>query len=246
MKYFSNLVLLFLSALHLSATVVYAGPMVKMQTNQGTIVIELNSAKAPKTVENFLAYVQAGFYDNTIFHRVISDFMIQGGGFEVNFGRKSTREPVSNESNNGLNNERGTVAMARTRDPDSANSQFFINLKNNLFLDYSEVQGTGYTVFGKVVKGMGVVDKIGLSKTDRGGPFPKDVPQTPMIIEKMTVLAAAEEKAIPKSEPTEEVPSPPMESTKPTEDDEPSASATTRETIPTEQTAVETKPVKHK
>jgi cyclophilin family peptidyl-prolyl cis-trans isomerase len=131
MKYFSNLVLLFLSAFHLSATVVYAGPMVKMQTNQGTIVIELNSAKAPKTVENFLAYVQAGFYDNTIFHRVISDFMIQGGGFEVNFERKSTREPVINESNNGLNNERGTVAMARTRDPDSANSQFFINLKKN-------------------------------------------------------------------------------------------------------------------
>ena len=138
-----------------------AAPRVTFQTSKGEIVVELDPQKAPKTVENFLAYVKAGHYNGTIFHRVIPGFMIQGGGFTADMNQKATRAPVKNEGGNGLSNARGTIAMARTPDPDSATAQFFINLKDNGFLDRAQSQdGWGYTVFGKVVKGMDVVDKI--------------------------------------------------------------------------------------
>jgi len=160
-------------------------PRIKMTTSQGDIVLELDALRAPKTVENFLNYVNSGFYDDTIFHRVISNFMIQGGGFTENLNKKPTSAPVQNEANNGLQNSRGTIAMARTSDPHSATAQFFINVVDNNFLDHhSQTQrGWGYTVFGKVVEGMNVVDKIRKLKTGPGGPFRKDVPvQTVKII----------------------------------------------------------------
>lgn len=164
-------------------------PVINMQTNLGTIVIELNAEKAPKTVENFLAYVKAGFFDGTIFHRVIDNFMIQGGGYTKDYHEKQTRNPISNEANNGLKNLRGTIAMARTYNPHSATAQFFINVRDNNFLNYrsSTRRGWGYTVFGKVIAGMDVVDKIRQINTGAGGPFPSDVPQTPVIIEKVFV-----------------------------------------------------------
>jgi cyclophilin family peptidyl-prolyl cis-trans isomerase len=166
-----------------------APPRVRMQTSLGDIVLELNPAKAPKTVKNFLTYVKAGFYDGTIFHRVIDGFMIQGGGFTADYRRKPTRAPVLNEADNGLKNLAGTIAMARTSDPHSATAQFFINVKNNAFLDHSAPtpRGWGYCVFGKVVSGMDTVDKIRRTPTGRGGPFAKDVPHTPVIIEKLTI-----------------------------------------------------------
>ena len=136
--------------------------MVKLHTNFGTIVLELDAAKAPETVQNFLAYVEAGHYDNTIFHRVIDGFMIQGGGFEPGMQQKPTNAPIQNEAANGLKNDRYTIAMARTGDPHSATAQFFINVKDNAFLNHTAPsgQGWGYCVFGKVVEGMDVVDKI--------------------------------------------------------------------------------------
>ncbi len=160
-----------------------------MQTSAGTIVIELNAAKAPKSVENFLHYVEEGFYNGTIFHRVINNFMIQGGGFTKNYEQKKTNAPVTNEADNGLKNTKGTVAMARTNAPHSATAQFFINVVDNKFLDFTSktMRGWGYAVFGKVTEGMDIVDKIKQVKTGSGGPFPTDVPQTPIIIEKMTV-----------------------------------------------------------
>lgn len=166
-------------------------PVVRMQTNMGVIVIELDKEKAPKTVENFLRYVQDGFYDGTIFHRVIEGFMIQGGGFTADYGKKPTRASVANEANNGLKNERGTVAMARTSDPHSATAQFFINVVDNDFLNHRSPtpRGWGYTVFGHVTEGMDVVDKIRRVQTGRGGPFSKDAPHTPVIIEKMVVVS---------------------------------------------------------
>ena len=165
-------------------------PRVKVDTNLGSFVIELYPEKAPKTVENFLQYVRDGFYDGTIFHRVIDGFMIQGGGFTPDFERKETRAPIVNEADNGLKNTRGTIAMARTMDPHSATAQFFINVKDNPFLDHTAKtpRGWGYAVFGKVVEGMDVVDKIRKVRTGPGGMFPKDVPQEPVIIEKMTVI----------------------------------------------------------
>jgi len=159
-------------------------PRVTITTNLGAIVLELDSEKAPKSVENFLAYVDAGFYDGTIFHRVIPNFMIQGGGHTKDMMRKSTREPVQNESKNGLSNARGTIAMARTADPHSATSQFFINSVDNARgLDAGNTgDGWGYTVFGKVVEGMDVVDKISAVKTaSRSGA--QDVPVEPVVIE---------------------------------------------------------------
>ena len=137
-------------------------PRVRLQTNMGVIVIELDSAKAPKTVDNFLRYVREGHYDGTLFHRVIPGFMIQGGGYDSDFKQKPVHEPIRNEADNGLRNDRGTVAMARTSDPDSATAQFFINVADNDFLNFTAptVRGWGYTVFGKVVEGMDVVDKI--------------------------------------------------------------------------------------
>ncbi len=163
-------------------------PRVVMQTSMGKVVIELSPDKAPISVENFLKYVDSGFYDGTIFHRVISNFMIQGGGFTANREQKGTRPPIKNESKNGLKNLRGTIAMARLPDPDSATAQFFINVQDNAGLDYPSYGG--YAVFGKVVEGMDVVDKIkavptGTARfmTNNGpGPF-QDVPQTPVVIE---------------------------------------------------------------
>ncbi len=158
---------------------------VVMKTNKGDIEIELFPDKAPKTVENFLRYVDEGFYEGTIFHRVIKDFMIQGGGYDTDLQRKATHEPIPNEASNGLKNETGTIAMARTSAPHSATSQFFINVKDNQFLDFkSETpQGWGYTVFGKVVDGMDVVRQIEQTPTeDKGGAF-RDLPKDPIIIE---------------------------------------------------------------
>jgi peptidyl-prolyl cis-trans isomerase B (cyclophilin B) len=154
-----------------------------LTTNFGIIKLELDAKKAPKTVENFLAYVRAGHYDGTIFHRVIDGFMVQGGGFEPGMKQKPTNEPVENEAKNGLKNEPYTVAMARTSDPHSASAQFFINIKNNSFLDYPGQDGWGYCVFGKVVEGMDVVDKIKSVKTTRTGMF-ADIPVDNVVIEK--------------------------------------------------------------
>ncbi len=167
-------------------------PVVRMQTNMGVIVMELNREKAPKTVENFLRYVKDGFYDGTIFHRVIKDFMVQGGGYTGDYRKKPARAPVANEADNGLKNERGTVAMARTSDPHSATAQFFINVVDNDFLNHRNPtpRGWGYTVFGRVTEGMDVVDKIRNVRTGSGGPFGKDVPRTPVVIENMTVVQA--------------------------------------------------------
>jgi peptidyl-prolyl cis-trans isomerase B (cyclophilin B) len=162
--------------------------MVKLHTNFGTIVLELDTAKAPETVKNFLAYVEAGHYDNTIFHRVIDGFMIQGGGFEPGMSQKPTNAPIQNEAANGLKNDRYTIAMARTGDPHSATAQFFINVKDNAFLNHTAPsgQGWGYCVFGKVVEGMDVVDKIKGVRTGSKG-FHQDVPVEDVIIQKAEV-----------------------------------------------------------
>ena len=169
-------------------------PKVALETSLGKIVLELDAAKAPSSVENFLAYVKSGHYDGTIFHRVIDGFMIQGGGFDKDMQKKPTRPPIQNEADNGLQNKRGTVAMARTNDPHSASSQFFINVKDNAFLNHrgKNMRGWGYTVFGKVVEGIDVVDAIKKVETGACGPFPKDCPQTPVVIEKASLLAATE------------------------------------------------------
>jgi peptidyl-prolyl cis-trans isomerase A (cyclophilin A) len=158
-----------------------ANPTVEIQTNLGTIEAVLYKDKAPITVENFLKYVQEKAYDGTIFHRVIKDFMIQGGGFDAKFNRRQTHNPIKNEADNGLKNERGTLAMARTSEVDSATNQFFINLKNNDFLDHG-VRDFGYAVFGKVTKGMDVVDKIAAVDTGAKGPFGRDCPLQDVII----------------------------------------------------------------
>jgi len=162
--------------------------MVKLHTNFGTIVIELDAAKAPETVKNFLAYVEAGHYDNTIFHRVIDGFMIQGGGFEPGMQQKPTDAPIQNEAANGLKNDRYTIAMARTGDPHSATAQFFINVKDNAFLNHSAPsgQGWGYCVFGKVVEGTDVVDRIKGVKTGNAGVH-QDVPKEDVIIERAEI-----------------------------------------------------------
>jgi len=164
-------------------------PQVLLHTNQGDIRIELDAEKAPKTVENFLAYVQDGFYDGTIFHRVINNFMIQGGGFDANMKEKNTRDPIQNEADNGLKNARYTLAMARTNDPHSATAQFFINVSDNAFLNFTapNANGWGYAVFGKVVEGMDVVDSIKGVKTGRSG-FHQDVPVDAIVIEKATLV----------------------------------------------------------
>ena len=165
-------------------------PVVRMQTSMGNIVLKLNRDKAPQTVDNFLRYVKDGYYEGTIFHRVIDGFMIQGGGYTKDYQKKSTRAPIKNEANNGLKNQRGTVAMARTSDPHSASAQFFINVVDNDALNHSAPtrRGWGYTVFGRVTEGMDVVDKIRQVRTGRGGPFRSDVPQTPVVIEKMVIV----------------------------------------------------------
>ena len=154
---------------------------VKLETSMGDIVIELNEEASPITVKNFLRYVEEGFYDGTIFHRVIPDFMIQGGGFTAEMVQKKPHPPIVNEASNGLKNDRGTIAMARTANPDSATSQFFINHKNNDFLNYAGQSKPGYTVFGKVVEGLDVVDAIAAVKTTRKGRY-SDVPVEPVVI----------------------------------------------------------------
>jgi peptidyl-prolyl cis-trans isomerase B (cyclophilin B) len=161
-----------------------ADPAVEVETNFGTFVITLDPAKAPKSVENFLAYVDAKHYDGTIFHRVIKTFMIQGGGYDAQYEKKPVRPPVANEADNGLKNTRGTVAMARTGDPHSATAQFFVNVVDNKFLDHTskDQRGWGYAVFGKVTDGLDVVDKIKDVETGANGPFDKDCPEEPVII----------------------------------------------------------------
>ncbi|HGN1707064.1 TPA: peptidylprolyl isomerase B [Providencia rettgeri] len=162
--------------------------MVTFHTNHGDIVIKTFDDKAPVTVENFLTYCREGFYNNTIFHRVINGFMIQGGGFEPGMEQKNTKAPIKNEANNGLKNSRGTLAMARTNDPHSATAQFFINVVDNDFLNFRSERpdGWGYCVFAEVVEGMDVVDKIKGVSTGRSG-FHQDVPREDVIIEKVTV-----------------------------------------------------------
>ena len=178
------------------------GPRVALNTNLGKIVLELDPAKAPKSVENFLQYVKDGHYNGTIFHRVIDNFMAQGGGFTADLQQKPTRAPIQNEANNGLSNLRGTVSMARTSDPHSAAAQFFINLVDNPRLDYVSDQNGftwGYAVFGKVVEGMETVDKIRAIPTAAQGPFARDVPTSAVVIESAEVLPAA--AAAPAAEP---------------------------------------------
>jgi peptidyl-prolyl cis-trans isomerase B (cyclophilin B) len=162
--------------------------MVRLQTNFGVIALELDTGRAPETVKNFLDYVEAGFYSNTVFHRVIDGFMIQGGGFEPGMRQKPTRDSIKNEADNGLQNERYTIAMARTSEPHSASSQFFINVKDNDFLNHTapDAQGWGYCVFGKVIEGQDVVDKIKRVKTGKRG-FHADVPVEDVIIERAEV-----------------------------------------------------------
>ena len=173
-----------------------ADPQVDLRTSAGTIRLELYPAKAPKTVENFLQYVRDGHYNGTMFHRVIDGFMVQGGGFDASFKQKPTRKPIANEAkagvNAGLKNDIGTVAMARTSDPDSATAQFFINVNDNAFLNWGDPKGdgVGYTVFGKVVSGMDVVTKIAKTPTGSGGPFQRDVPRPVVLIEQASVVAA--------------------------------------------------------
>ncbi|WP_298219854.1 peptidylprolyl isomerase [Halothiobacillus sp.] len=163
---------------------------VQIVTNMGSFAVLLEPAKAPKTVANFLDYVKSGFYNGTIFHRVIPGFMIQGGGFKPDFRQKPTQAPIVNEADNGLSNRRGTIAMARTSDPDSATAQFFINVADNEFLDYSAPtrQGAGYAVFGHVTSGMDVVDQIVSTPTGAAGPFPQDVPKKTVLIESIKAL----------------------------------------------------------
>ncbi len=163
--------------------------MVRLYTSMGVIGIELDEASAPETVRNFLEYVRSGHYANTIFHRVIDDFMIQGGGFEPGMKQKPTRAPIRNEAQNGLRNDRYTVAMARTGEPHSATAQFFINVKDNAFLNHSSPtpQGWGYCVFGRVVEGQDVVDRVKAVKTGRAGMY-QDVPVEDVVIERAEVV----------------------------------------------------------
>ena len=165
-------------------------PVVELDTNMGAIVIELNEKKAPKTVENFLNYVKSGHYDGTIFHRIIDGFMIQGGGMDAEMNEKATNAPVENEADNGLKNDAGTIAMARTQDPHSATSQFFVNVKDNDFLNHSgkNMQGWGYTVFGKVTGGMDVIEKMRGVPTGRFG-MHADVPKEPVVINSATIIS---------------------------------------------------------
>ena len=181
--------LVILSAAAAAPGALAADPQVDLKTNLGTIRLELYPAKAPKTVENFLKYVKDGHYNGTVFHRVIPGFMLQGGGFDGSYRQKATRAPIQNEVKNGLKNDLGTIAMARTSDPHSASSQFFINVKNNDFLNAAAAQdGWGYAVFGKVVSGLDVVTRIAKLPTGAGGPFQSDLPREAVVIESATVV----------------------------------------------------------
>lgn len=196
-KVTTSVMLLFTLCLMLLATSVFAAnPSVEIKTNLGAIQVELYADRAPKTVENFLNYVNDGYYTGTIFHRVIAGFMIQGGGFDQNYMQKPTRQPIENEAANGLSNTIGTIAMARTSEPHSASSQFFINVANNHFLDYTAptMQGYGYAVFGKVTAGMDVVERIANTATGANGSFDRDVPQKMIVIESIKQLSTADSK----------------------------------------------------
>ncbi|MFO1346042.1 MAG: peptidylprolyl isomerase [Rhodocyclaceae bacterium] len=177
------------AALSLSVAA-WAGPKVEMQTSLGRIVVELDDAKAPGTVKNFLSYANEGFYNGTVFHRVIPNFMIQGGGLSKDLEEKPTKPPIQNEANNGLKNVRGTIAMARKPDPHSASAQFFINVVNNDFLDHKSPSqnGWGYAVFGKVTEGMDIADKIAQVKTNNRGPH-QGVPTEPVVIQSVKVIS---------------------------------------------------------
>jgi peptidyl-prolyl cis-trans isomerase A (cyclophilin A) len=179
--------LVLLSVFCLALPALASNPQVELKTNQGIIVLELDAAKAPKTTENFLQYVKDGHYNGTIFHRVIDNFMIQGGGFEASMKEKPTRAPIQNEAKNGLKNVTGSIAMARTPNPHSASAQFFINLKDNGFLDYPGQDGWGYAVFGKVVKGLDVVQKLAKVATGNASGH-QNVPTTPIIIESAKLI----------------------------------------------------------
>ena len=185
-----------IALLTLVPTLLLANPQIRLETSAGPVTVELYEDKAPLTVANFLKYVDAGFYDGTLFHRVIRGFMIQGGGFDQNGQRKATRAPIQNEADNGLSNERGTLAMARTGDPHSATAQFFINLVDNGNLDFSgkNARGWGYAVFGKVTDGMSVVDNIARERTTSqrlNGMMARDVPEVPILITRAYRLDAA-------------------------------------------------------
>jgi cyclophilin family peptidyl-prolyl cis-trans isomerase len=173
-----------------AADVVDTHPKVRVTTSQGAFVLQLDAERAPLTVKNFLEYVGAAHYDGTIFHRVIAGFVVQGGGYTPDLTEKRTRDPIPNESGNGLSNKRGTIAMARTEDPHSATSQFYINLKDNLALDPSEKRW-GYCVFGTVVEGMDIVDKIAAAPTGPRGEIPSDVPKEDIVVEKMELVRPA-------------------------------------------------------
>jgi peptidyl-prolyl cis-trans isomerase A (cyclophilin A) len=185
----------FLLLLALAAPALAQNPRVELKTSRGPIVLELYADRAPRSVANFLDYAKSGFYDGTIFHRVIDGFMIQGGGFDRDMKQKPTRSPIENEAGNGLKNDTGTVAMARTSNPNSATAQFFINLKDNDFLNHRDnsAQGFGYAVFGKVVQGMDVVRAIGKVQTGRSGSF-EDVPREPVVIQSVVVPGAKQDK----------------------------------------------------
>ena len=185
-----------------AASVLAENTTVKMQTSEGDIYIELFNDKAPLSVANFLSYVNEGFYEGTIFHRVISTFMIQGGGFTESLQRKTTKEPIKNEANNGLKNLRGTISMARLPDPHSATAQFFINVQDNAALNFTGEQNTntwGYAVFGQVVRGMDVVDEIRFTPTAGKMPFRKDVPIKNVVIQSITVVDQLPEETQPAS-----------------------------------------------
>jgi peptidyl-prolyl cis-trans isomerase B (cyclophilin B) len=185
----ASLLILLLSATPLLADSAEAPPRVKLETSMGDIILTLNAEKAPATVANFLAYVRAGYYDDTLFHRVIQGFMIQGGGFDTKMEKKPTRAPIANEADNGLTNTKGTIAMARTADPHSATSQFFINTVDNAFLNHraKNAKGWGYCVFGSVSQGLAVVQKIEQVATGRQGVY-RDVPKSPVVIKKAVIL----------------------------------------------------------
>jgi len=189
MKYTSLIYASLLSLALVSTPSAAEATKVKLQTSMGDIVLELDAKKAPKTVANFLRYTKSGHYNGTVFHRVINNFMVQGGGLDAKMNKRPSQEPIQNEADNGLKNVPGSVAMARTGDPHSATAQFFINVNNNRSLDHSakNSRGWGYAVFGKVVKGMNVVNKIKVVKTSRVNGR-GDVPVTPIVIKKVTVL----------------------------------------------------------
>jgi len=186
--------LFFIFSILLCNSVFAAGPQIEIKTNFGNILLELYPEKAPKTVNNFLSYIKENQYKDTIFHRVIPGFMIQGGGFDKSMKKKPTRQPIKNEADNGLKNEIGTIAMARTGDPHSATSQFFINVKNNVFLNHTEPnqRGYGYTVFGKVINGMDVVNRISEAPTGK-----KDAPKEIIVIKSISTTESVSEEINP-------------------------------------------------